>query len=351
MENGELSAKFAASGFVLPVRVLAPEEAAAALAQLDEYERWVTESGAQGGGLRGDSRFKLHLLLPWAAQLVRHPRLLDAVEAVLGTRDILVWSSDVVAKPAASGGYFSWHQDSTYARLAPPSKVVSAWIALTPSSAESGAVAFLPGSHQLGQLPHEEQPETTAVAQAAAATVGGLGATATATEHNMLSLGQVVCAEALRRAEEACGSKPCIGTLQPGEASLHSMLTVHRSRANCSTARRVGFVVRYMAAEVRKLVVAAVPAGGASADTEGGGEGEGGGGGGGGGASSPTVQAMTLRECATLVRGVDKYEHFELEPAPVAALDTAAVAAHAHAMERERANYFSGSTGQPAQYT
>ena len=40
-----------------------------------------------------------------------------------------------------------------------------------------------------------------------------------------------------------------------------------------------------------------------------------------------------------------------VEPAPVAALDTAAVAAHAHAMERERANYFSGSTGQPAQYT
>lgn len=70
---------------------------------------------AQVGSLQGDQHFKLHVLLPWAAALVRAPALLDAVEAVLGTRDILVWSSDINAKPPNSDCFFAWHQDSTYA--------------------------------------------------------------------------------------------------------------------------------------------------------------------------------------------------------------------------------------------
>ena len=43
-----------------------------------------------------------------------------------------------------------------------------------------------------------------------------------------------------------------------------------------------------------------------------------------------------------------------MEPRPVAPLDAAAVAAHAHAMARERANYFAGTTRAAttdAQYT
>ena len=46
-------------------------------------------------------------------------------------------------------------QDSTYVALEPPD-VVTAWLALTPSSPANGCLHFQPGSH-LQQLPHVER--------------------------------------------------------------------------------------------------------------------------------------------------------------------------------------------------
>src|SRR5271169_6894347 len=47
------------------------------------------------------NRVKPYLLFPWAAELVRHPRLLDLVEAVIGP-DILVFHTTVWMKAAHS---------------------------------------------------------------------------------------------------------------------------------------------------------------------------------------------------------------------------------------------------------
>ena len=136
--------------------MLSREEAAEALAELEAYE---AEYGEQGR-LGGDARFKIHLLLPWAARLVRHPALVAAAQEALGTKDILVWSSDVNDKPPHSATYASahqlspstglplWntdeemrpqaHQDSTYAGLLPADGALTAWVALSDAPVEAG---------------------------------------------------------------------------------------------------------------------------------------------------------------------------------------------------------------------
>jgi len=61
-------------GFVFPIRVMAKDEALAYRRHLERFE------ASTGGPLKGDLRHKSHLLFTWLAELVRHPRLLDAVE-------------------------------------------------------------------------------------------------------------------------------------------------------------------------------------------------------------------------------------------------------------------------------
>src|SRR3546814_2547502 len=95
---------------------------------------------------------KTHLLLTWMADLVRHPKILDAVEDVLGP-DILCWQTTFFIKKANDPGYVSWHQDSTYWGLSTP-YVVPAWVAFSPSHLTSGCMRVAPGTHMLDQLPH-----------------------------------------------------------------------------------------------------------------------------------------------------------------------------------------------------
>eukprot|EP00928_Gymnodinium_smaydae_P057064 TRINITY_DN40339_c0_g1_i1.p3 TRINITY_DN40339_c0_g1~~TRINITY_DN40339_c0_g1_i1.p3 ORF type:complete len:142 (+),score=28.91 TRINITY_DN40339_c0_g1_i1:609-1034(+) len=90
--------------------------------------------------------------------------------------------------------------------------------------------------------------------------------------------------------------------LQPGEASLHSFLTVHRSGENRCSWPRAGLAIRYMAGDVKR----------ARGDQ---------------------------RESATLVLGEDQ-GHFDLESSPRELFGNQEIAAWEDAMARERANYF-----------
>ena len=51
--------------------------------------------------------------------------------------------------------YFSWHQDLTYWGL-DGEELVTAWVALSPSTLESGCMKILPGSHLDGENPHHD---------------------------------------------------------------------------------------------------------------------------------------------------------------------------------------------------
>ena len=81
---------------------------------------------AAGGSLPGLYRHKPHLVYAWAQELIRHPKILDAVEDVIGP-DILAWESVFFTKEPQTEDYISWHQDITYWGLEAEGDVVTAW--------------------------------------------------------------------------------------------------------------------------------------------------------------------------------------------------------------------------------
>jgi non-heme Fe2+,alpha-ketoglutarate-dependent halogenase len=263
----EQIAQYREQGFLAPLRVIAEDEALALRAQLE------TAEAGMGGPLRGDLRHKTHLLLPFLADLVRHPRILDAVEDLLGP-DLLCWTSNFFIKEAADPAFVSWHQDSTYWGLSAP-EVATAWVALTPSHAANGAMAVIPRSHRFDQLPHRD----------------------TFHRHNLLTRGQEVMVEVDEREAVPLA-------LRPGEMSLHHVRLVHGSPPNPSFDRRIGFAIRYIPTHLRQLA------------------GE---------------------DSASLVRGEDRFHHFEHEPRPRIDMDPALLALHRRITERNAKILYRGT--------
>lgn len=255
------------TGFVSPVRVLSSAEAGEYRHRLERFE------ADAGGPLRGDLRHKSHLLFAWLADLVRHPRILDAVEDLYG-HDLLCWTTNFFIKEKQNPAFVSWHQDSTYWGLSKPD-VVTAWVAFTPATPENGAMKVIPGSHLLDQIPHRD----------------------TFAKHNLLTRGQEI-------AVEVDESTAVTLTLEPGEMSLHHVRLVHGSPPNATDDRRIGFSIRYI----------------------------------------PTHVAQTAGEdSATLVRGEDRFGHFELEPRPEADLEPGMLTLHRRISERNARILYRGT--------
>jgi len=257
---------FRETGFHFPVPVLTRDEARSYRQRLEACE------AANGGALTGNRRHKVHLLFPWAQELVRHPRILDAVEDLLGP-DLLCWTTSMFTKEPRTPGFVTFHQDSTYWGIE-PKVAVTAWVALSDCPVESGPMRFVPGSHKT-QLTHRD----------------------TFHAENLLTRGQEV---------EAAVDEASAATvvLRAGEMSLHHVMLVHGSGPNESDDRRIGLAIRYLPTSVRQT---------------------------------------KLRDGATLVRGEDRFGHFDLEPAPQADGDPAAVEAHRMAMERQVAVFYEGT--------
>ncbi len=203
-------------GYIAPVPALSTAEAADLRARLEAYE-------ASAGALAGPLRQKSHLLFTWLNDLIRHPRLLDAVEDVIGP-DILCWSTGFFTKNARDPSYVSWHQDSTYWGLEPPD-IVTAWVALSDSTLANGAMRVIPGTHRMDQLAHHD----------------------TFAPDNLLSRGQEIAVEVDEREAVAL-------ELRAGEMSLHHVRLIHGSDPNPSDSRRIGFAIRYIPTYVRQVV-------------------------------------------------------------------------------------------------
>ncbi len=196
-------------GFQAPIRVMSAEAAAALHARMEAFRREHPDDFAFAFNAN------CQYLFPWLFDLTLNDTVLDAVEQVIGP-NILVWSAMFFAKDPGDGKFVSWHQDSTYWGLEPPD-IVTAWIALTPSTPESGCMRVVPGSHQWGQLGHAD-------------TFG---------DDNLLSRGQEIAVDV---SEDQAHDV----VLQPGEMSLHHVRIVHGSNPNTSTLPRVGFAIRYI---------------------------------------------------------------------------------------------------------
>jgi len=203
-------------GYYAPIRVMQADEAANIRRQLEAHE-------TAHGVLKGSMRHKSHLLFTWLDGLIRHPGILDAVESVIGP-NILCWSSTFFIKEARDPGFVSWHQDSTYWGL-DPADIVTAWVALSESTAENGAMRVIPDTQSLEQIAHRD----------------------TFAANNLLTRGQEIAVEVDER-------KAVMLTLEPGEMSLHHVRLIHGSDPNPSAKRRVGFAIRYLPTHVRQIV-------------------------------------------------------------------------------------------------
>ncbi len=201
-------------GYYASIRVLTPQQAAALYAKLEAYE-------AGQATVDGALRNKSHLLFTWLDELIRNDTILDAVESVLGP-NILCWGSSFFIKDARSPAFVSWHQDSTYWGL-DPADIVTAWVAISESGLENGAMRVIPGTHKKDQLAHHD-------------TFG---------ENNLLSRGQEIAVEVNEGDAKSL-------VLQPGEMSLHHVRLVHGSEPNPSGRRRIGFAIRYLPTNVRQ---------------------------------------------------------------------------------------------------
>ena len=231
--------QFQAEGWVAPLRAIDAAEAAGGVARIEAYEARTGEDANRSLKIKG------HLALPWLVELGRNPRILDAVEDLIGP-DILLFGASIFAKAADDRSFVSWHQDSAYFGL-DPHQEVTAWVALTHSDATNGALRVLPGSHIGPDMRHEE----------------------THAPDNMLARGQSLAID------DESGAVTL--SLQPGEFSLHHERTAHGSQTNPSGARRIGFAFFYI----------------------------------------PTDVTSTLgRRTATLVRGEDRFGHWDGDPLP-----------------------------------
>ena len=63
--------------------------------------------------LSGPGRNNAHLVLPVLDRIAHEPRILDAVEQLIG-HDILITGTTLFIKDPHTKGYVSWHQDARY---------------------------------------------------------------------------------------------------------------------------------------------------------------------------------------------------------------------------------------------
>jgi ectoine hydroxylase-related dioxygenase (phytanoyl-CoA dioxygenase family) len=182
-----------------------------------ELQAW---EQARGGPIDFPEKSKSYLLFDWADQLVHHPRILDAVEDVIGP-DILVYHSTLFLKEAHTPAYVRWHQDSTYFYL-DPHLHITAWVALSDATEQAGCMRALPGSHLWGSFEHDDKPEPM----------------------NMIRRGQGIS----NRFDHETGVPMPV---MAGQMSLHHTDLVHASGANESDDRRLGFAISYIPAHLK----------------------------------------------------------------------------------------------------
>jgi len=205
---------FKRDGFLGPVDLISREEAAALRAHIEAVEARI------GGEIQSRFKIKAHLPFPWLCELISHPRLLDAVEDIIGP-NILCWGSSFFQKNAHDPRFVSWHQDSTYYGLEPP-ETLTAWIAISDSTLESGCVRFVPGTHGKGIYRHEEYKAAD----------------------NLLTRGQTILGV------DTAKAVPMV--LRAGQFSFHEEDTVHASDPNNSDDRRIGLSIHYVAPHVHE---------------------------------------------------------------------------------------------------
>ena len=206
-----LSARFRRDGFLAPVHIMDPAEAAAHRERLEQAE-----------AVFGDLHYqaKVYTILRSPLELATHPRVLETVRSLIGP-NVLLWNATYIVKEPDSTAHVSWHQDLAYWGLDGDDQV-SMWLALSPANETNGCMRMVPGSHLAGRRGHRPTEDTS----------------------NVLYQGQTV--------DNVDASQAVACTLRPGEASFHHGWTLHSSTPNRGDDRRIGFNAQYIATHMRQ---------------------------------------------------------------------------------------------------
>lgn len=162
--------------------------------------------GVVGGVAGGEEIFKVAL----------DPSVLDLVERLIGP-DIVVWGSNLFAKPAGVGKEVQWHQEANYWPMRPLASA-SVWFAIDGADSENGCMRYIPGSHKEGLLPHVTHPGDNGVL------------------------------EFTIDPERVDESKARDVPVPAGGVAVLDTFVIHGSRPNRSDRRRAALTVRYMPA-------------------------------------------------------------------------------------------------------
>jgi ectoine hydroxylase-related dioxygenase (phytanoyl-CoA dioxygenase family) len=240
-------------------------------------------------------------------QAVGGPLTSDAVARYRSrTHVLLAWVHGLVRHPAILGAV---------EQLIGPDILVytSTWFIKEPESA--AIAAWHQDATYFGLRPYEHVTAWLALTDATAEN-GCMEFLPGSHERGQLPHTAGVIASSVNRAIQAVDGSvddaPAVhAPLYAGEFSLHHTLTLHRSQPNRSRGRRIGLGISYIPTHVRHV--------------------------------SEKVKAPAM-----LVRGVDAFGHFDLEPAPSGDLDDAAQAAFARSYEGYRAAYAEQVTTRPS---
>jgi len=203
-------------GYIAPLDIISKNEAQDARNEIEFIEKKLPKEIDKSG------RYNVHLISPKLDSIVHNPKILDAVESIIG-KNILVCSTTLFIKNPNEEGFVSYHQDAKYIGLE-PHNWVTAWVALTESNKENGCMKMWPKSH-LKLKDHKEKFN----------------------EGNLLTRGQTV--------EDVPEDEIKSIELKAGQVSLHHPRIVHGSGINKSNDRRIGFVIQsYIGTNVKQIL-------------------------------------------------------------------------------------------------
>ena len=202
-------------GFVSPIDIFSKDRASAIRKEIEMIEEKIP------GELDRSGRYNAHLISPLLDEVTHDPKILDAVENLIG-KNILVCGTTLFIKNPNEKGFVSYHQDAKYIGLM-PYNWVTAWVAITDSNEHNGCMRMWSGSHKDNLKDHDQMFN----------------------EGNLLTRGQTVNNVPIKE------TTPLI--LKAGQMSLHHPKVVHGSDLNKSNGRRIGFVIQsYIGTEVKQ---------------------------------------------------------------------------------------------------
>jgi ectoine hydroxylase-related dioxygenase (phytanoyl-CoA dioxygenase family) len=204
-------------GFVSPIDIFSKEKAKEIRNEIELIEKDMPKELEKSG------RYNAHLISPLLDEVTHNPKILNAVESLIG-KNILVCGTTLFIKNPHEKGFVSYHQDAKYIGLE-PHNWVTAWVAITDSNEENGCMKMWSGSHKDNLKEHDQMFN----------------------EGNLLTRGQTINNVPKEKVKSL--------VLKAGQMSLHHPKVVHGSELNKSNDRRIGFVIQsYIGTNVKQVL-------------------------------------------------------------------------------------------------